>query len=110
MVFGLAKYEPLRIDAYNYDYPLWGHIFGWFLSLSSMLCIPVYGVYVWVITDGTTSQVYFIAFANFIRFLLSFFDNFNGHNLLQRFEKLFRPELQIELDASVELELREREE
>lgn len=57
MLFGLAKYQPLRIDAYDYDYPLWGHIFGWFLSLSSMLCIPVYGVYLWITTDGTTSEV-----------------------------------------------------
>ncbi|EJW87146.1 hypothetical protein WUBG_01941, partial [Wuchereria bancrofti] len=83
MIFGLAKYEPLRIDAYNYDYPLWGHIFGWFLSLSSMLCIPVYGVYLWTITDGTTSQ---------------------------RVEKLFRPKIQIELDGNVGQELTEREE
>jgi hypothetical protein len=28
MIFGLFKYQPLRIAAYNYDYPLWGHIFG----------------------------------------------------------------------------------
>ncbi|KAL3982836.1 Sodium:neurotransmitter symporter family protein [Acanthocheilonema viteae] len=83
MVFGLAKYQPLRIDAYNYDYPLWGHIFGWFLSLSSMLCIPIYGVYLWIISNGTTSQ---------------------------RFEKLFRPKIQIELDGNVGQELREREE
>uniref|UniRef100_A0A0M3IFH9 Transporter n=1 Tax=Ascaris lumbricoides TaxID=6252 RepID=A0A0M3IFH9_ASCLU len=69
MVFGLVKYQPLRIDAYDYDYPLWGHIFGWFLSLSSMLCIPGYAIYLWTITEGTTSQVlcyqqyYFLLFS-----------------------------------------------
>lgn len=28
MIFGLVKYQPLRIAAYNYDYPFWGHVFG----------------------------------------------------------------------------------
>lgn len=57
MVFGLVKYEPLRIGAYNYDYPVWGHVFGWFLSLSSMLCIPGYAIYAWFTTQGTTAEV-----------------------------------------------------
>ncbi|VDK79434.1 unnamed protein product [Onchocerca ochengi] len=83
MIFGLVKYEPLRIAAYNYDYPLWGHIFGWFLSLSSMLCIPIYGIYLWIITDGTSSD---------------------------KFEKLFRPKIQTALDCNAGHELIEREE
>lgn len=57
MIFGLIKHQPVRLAAYNYDYPVWGHIFGWFLSLSSMLCIPIYAIYLWVVTDGTTSEV-----------------------------------------------------
>ncbi|ETN83171.1 Sodium:neurotransmitter symporter family protein [Necator americanus] len=56
MIFGLVKYQPLRIAAYNYDYPFWGHVFGWFLSLSSMLCIPGYAIYAWVTTEGTFSE------------------------------------------------------
>ncbi|KJH48522.1 hypothetical protein DICVIV_05372 [Dictyocaulus viviparus] len=56
MIFGLVKYQPLRIAAYNYDYPLWGHVIGWFLSLSSMLCIPGYAVYAWFTTSGTYSE------------------------------------------------------
>ncbi|KAL3121949.1 hypothetical protein niasHT_001948 [Heterodera trifolii] len=68
MIFGLFKYQPLRIAAYNYDYPLWGHIFGWFLSLSSMLCIPIYAIYLWVVTDGTVSE---------------------------KFKKLFRPDVNL---------------
>ncbi|KAI6177779.1 Sodium-and chloride-dependent creatine transporter 1 [Aphelenchoides bicaudatus] len=55
-IFGLIKYQPVRLAAYNYDYPVWGHIFGWFLSLSSMLCIPVYAIYIWVVTEGTFSE------------------------------------------------------
>ncbi|KAI6215709.1 Transporter [Aphelenchoides besseyi] len=55
-IFGLVRYEPVRLAAYNYDFPVWGHIFGWFLSLSSMLCIPVYAIYIWCVTEGTTSE------------------------------------------------------
>lgn len=57
MIFGLVKYQPVRLAAYNYDFPTWGHVFGWFLSLSSMLCIPAYAIYAWIITDGTTQEV-----------------------------------------------------
>ncbi|CAJ0959293.1 unnamed protein product, partial [Mesorhabditis belari] len=68
MFFGLYNYKPLRIKGYNYDYPLWGHIFGWFLSLSSMLCIPIYALYLWCVTEGSTSE---------------------------KFKKLFRPDIEI---------------
>uniref|UniRef100_A0A0N5AMZ9 Transporter n=1 Tax=Syphacia muris TaxID=451379 RepID=A0A0N5AMZ9_9BILA len=67
-IFGLVKYEPLRLSAYNYDYPLWGHILGWFLSLSSMLCIPGYAIYLWFTTKGT---------------------------FFEKFELLFRPNVQL---------------
>ncbi|KAI1724985.1 sodium:neurotransmitter symporter family domain-containing protein [Ditylenchus destructor] len=56
MIFGLVKYQPVRMAAYNYDFPWWGHVFGWFLSLSSMLCIPLYAIYIWIVTEGTTSE------------------------------------------------------
>lgn len=62
MIFGLVKYQPLRIAAYNYDYPFWGHVFGWFLSLSSMLCIPGYAIYAWFTTEGTTAEKFKILF------------------------------------------------
>uniref|UniRef100_A0A914EIP6 Uncharacterized protein n=1 Tax=Acrobeloides nanus TaxID=290746 RepID=A0A914EIP6_9BILA len=68
MIFGLIKYTPLKIDAYNYEYPMWGHVFGWFLSLSSMLCIPAYAIYLWIVTEGSTSE---------------------------KFEKLFRPKVDL---------------
>ncbi|VDK21252.1 unnamed protein product, partial [Anisakis simplex] len=78
MAFGLAKYQPLRIDAYDYDYPAWGHIFGWFLSLSSMLCIPGYAIYIWMVTDGTISE---------------------------KIEKLCRPKVQIVVDGELGREM-----
>ncbi|CAJ0565513.1 unnamed protein product, partial [Mesorhabditis spiculigera] len=68
MIFGLATYKPLTIKAYKYEYPFWGHVFGWFLSLSSMVCIPAYAIWIWVVTEGTFEE---------------------------KFEKLFRPEIDI---------------
>uniref|UniRef100_A0A914VF53 Transporter n=1 Tax=Plectus sambesii TaxID=2011161 RepID=A0A914VF53_9BILA len=56
LIFGLVKYKPLRIDAYDYDYPLAGHLVGWFLSLSSMLCIPIYAIYIWIVTPGSFDE------------------------------------------------------
>jgi len=56
MIFGLYRYQPLRLSALDYDYPLWGHILGWFMSLSSMLCIPIYAIYIWIVTEGTFSE------------------------------------------------------
>ncbi|CAD5218949.1 unnamed protein product [Bursaphelenchus okinawaensis] len=54
--FGLFQYKPVRLPAYDYDFPLWAHVFGWFLSLSSMLCIPIYAIYIWCVTDGSSSE------------------------------------------------------
>uniref|UniRef100_A0A8C8A4D5 Transporter n=1 Tax=Oryzias sinensis TaxID=183150 RepID=A0A8C8A4D5_9TELE len=55
-LFFLIKYKPLK---YNnvYTYPDWGYGIGWFMAMSSMVCIPV-GM-IWMIwkTPGTFSEV-----------------------------------------------------
>uniref|UniRef100_A0A8C5HCI6 Transporter n=1 Tax=Gouania willdenowi TaxID=441366 RepID=A0A8C5HCI6_GOUWI len=55
-LFFLIKYKPLK---YNnvYTYPDWGYGIGWFMAMSSMVCIPV-GI-IWMIwkTPGTFSEV-----------------------------------------------------
>ena len=55
-LFFLIKYKPLK---YNnvYTYPDWGYGIGWFMAMSSMVCIP-FGV-IWMIwkTPGTFSEV-----------------------------------------------------
>ncbi|MED6288910.1 hypothetical protein CHARACLAT_031019, partial [Characodon lateralis] len=54
-LFFLIKYKPLK---YNnvYTYPDWGYGIGWFMAMSSMVCIPV-GI-IWMIwkTPGTFSE------------------------------------------------------
>jgi hypothetical protein len=55
MIFSLVKYERIRLP--DYTYPLSSELIGWFLALSSMICIPVYAIYKWVITEGTFTEV-----------------------------------------------------
>ncbi|KAF5919390.1 hypothetical protein HPG69_009871 [Diceros bicornis minor] len=50
-LFSLSKYTPLK---YNnvYVYPPWGYSIGWFLALSSMICVPLFIVVTLLKTQG----------------------------------------------------------
>ncbi|KAK3539409.1 hypothetical protein QTP70_006464 [Hemibagrus guttatus] len=54
-VFQLVNYKPLT---YNnvYVYPWWGEMIGWFMALSSMLCIPISVVYKLLTAKGSFRQ------------------------------------------------------
>lgn len=54
-LYSLYDYQPLTYA--KYVYPWWGQLLGWFLSLSSMLCIPVYAIYLYRRTEGTFQEV-----------------------------------------------------
>lgn len=54
-VLSCWKYEGL--DLMGYVYPPWAVAVGWCITASSILCIPVYGVYRFIITPGTLKQV-----------------------------------------------------
>lgn len=43
-LFSLIKYKPLTYNK-KYTYPWWGDALGWLLALSSMVCIPAWGLY-----------------------------------------------------------------
>ncbi|XP_077545010.1 sodium- and chloride-dependent GABA transporter [Haemaphysalis longicornis] len=49
-VFSLVQYRPLKYI--DYVYPWWGQLIGWFLALSTMLCIPGYAIYKFIVTPG----------------------------------------------------------
>ncbi|CAG2108127.1 unnamed protein product [Medioppia subpectinata] len=53
-IFSLVQYKPLKYM--DYEYPWWGQMIGWFLALSSMLCIPVYAIYIYFNTPGDFSE------------------------------------------------------
>ena len=53
--FKLATWENLVYQ--DYHYPWWAHAFGWFMALSSMVCIPGYAAWLWFTTPGTWREV-----------------------------------------------------
>lgn len=55
-LFSLIKYMPLK---YNnvYEYPPWGYALGWLMALSSMICIPLYAIFILMKTKGSLKQV-----------------------------------------------------
>lgn len=54
-IFSLLGYEDMLGE--EYEYPEWSIFLGWALTLSSILCIPLYIVYKILITPGTITQV-----------------------------------------------------
>uniref|UniRef100_A0A8C4YMC2 Transporter n=1 Tax=Gopherus evgoodei TaxID=1825980 RepID=A0A8C4YMC2_9SAUR len=44
-LFSLIKYTPLKYNNW-YMYPLWGYTLGWLMALSSMICIPLYIIFI----------------------------------------------------------------
>lgn len=54
IVYGLIYYEPLRYE--DYIYPAWANVLGWCIAGSSMLMIPIIGLYKILTTPGTFVQ------------------------------------------------------
>lgn len=54
-IFSLLGYEDMLGE--EYIYPEWSIVVGWILTLSSILCIPIYIIYKILITPGTIKQV-----------------------------------------------------
>lgn len=80
-LFFLIKYKPLK---YNnvYTYPDWGYGIGWFMAMSSMVCIPL-GI-IWMIwkTPGTFTEVKTMVENMCFKFILSFYGNYQNSYLL----------------------------
>ncbi|XP_036149871.1 sodium- and chloride-dependent GABA transporter 1 isoform X2 [Monomorium pharaonis] len=55
-IFNIIKFVPVKY--LTYEFPWWSHLLGWLAGLSSMLCIPGYMIYIWIVTPGTTSEKY----------------------------------------------------
>lgn len=56
-VFLFSLYQHKPIDYVGYVFPWWGEGVGWFLALSSMICVPAYAIYLYMVTPGTFSEV-----------------------------------------------------
>lgn len=55
-LFSLIKYTPLKYNN-TYVYPTWGYVLGWMMALSSMVCIPLYAIFIILRTKGPLKQV-----------------------------------------------------
>lgn len=55
-LFHLINYKPLVYNSV-YVYPWWGEMLGWFLALSSMLCIPLTVLFKLLHCKGTLMEV-----------------------------------------------------
>ncbi|CAL8335608.1 unnamed protein product [Merluccius merluccius] len=51
-VFYLVKYTPLKFNN-DMDYPWWGALIGWCLTLSSTLLVPLWMIFKIAVTPGT---------------------------------------------------------
>lgn len=54
-MFSLIGYDDMLGE--EYKYPAWSTAVGWILTMSSILCIPVYIVYKFFITSGGFKHV-----------------------------------------------------
>ncbi|XP_071816988.1 sodium- and chloride-dependent GABA transporter 1-like [Apostichopus japonicus] len=52
--FSLIQHKPLTYEGYKY--PTWGYVIGWMLGLSSMICVPIYMVYILLVTEGSIME------------------------------------------------------
>lgn len=57
-IFSLMGYEEMLGD--EYEYPEWSYALGWVLTLSSILCVPIYVIYKILITPGSIKYVSYI--------------------------------------------------
>lgn len=55
-LFSLIKYTPLKYNNF-YMYPPWGYVVGWLMALSSMVCIPLFAIFILLKTKGPLKQV-----------------------------------------------------
>ncbi|CAM5082787.1 unnamed protein product [Natator depressus] len=54
-LFSLIKYAPLKYNN-SYMYPPWGYALGWLMALSSMICIPLYVIFILLKTGGSLKK------------------------------------------------------
>lgn len=55
IIFTVMTYENLTYNR-TYKYPPWALRFGWLLSISSIICIPLYALYRFIRTGGSVNE------------------------------------------------------
>ncbi|RWS28118.1 hypothetical protein B4U80_08101 [Leptotrombidium deliense] len=57
MIFTGAVIQHKDLEWQGYQYPNWSVAVGWCLTFSSLLCVPIYGIYCFLKTKGTLTEV-----------------------------------------------------
>lgn len=53
-IFCLIDYESPTYDNGQYHYPVWAIVLGWIISSLSILCIPLFAIYIFAKKEGKT--------------------------------------------------------
>ncbi len=54
-LFNLIQWSEIKYLDYRYPWP--AHLFGWFSAMTTMVCIPVYAIWIWRKTPGDFQTV-----------------------------------------------------
>jgi len=54
-VLSIVAYEGLSLE--GYVFPFWSEVVGWMVTGSSLICIPAYMIYSFIVTPGSLQQV-----------------------------------------------------
>ncbi|KAJ8042618.1 Sodium-dependent serotonin transporter [Holothuria leucospilota] len=67
VIFALISYSPLEFN--GYVYPQWSIALGWSLTASSMMWVPAFGLYKFIITPGSFQEVKYVQYNELLLFL-----------------------------------------
>ncbi|XP_064612763.1 sodium-dependent serotonin transporter-like [Liolophura sinensis] len=56
VLFVLSCYAYSGISLGSYNFPAWSLALGWIITLTSLICIPIYAIYKLIVTPGTPRQ------------------------------------------------------
>lgn len=62
-IFYIVKSEPVKY--LKYEYPPWAHGIGGLMALSSVGLIPIYMIYLFIVTPGSFREVFIVYFPLF---------------------------------------------
>ena len=65
-IFSVVKHEPLVY--LDYQYPAWGEGIGGLMAASSVIAIPGYAIYLFIVTPGNWRQVSHVLVRTFSSF------------------------------------------
>ena len=66
-ILSIVEYQPISLN--SYEYPGWASVIGWLVTCSSIIPIPIYMIYKFIVSKGTVRMV---SSFEILRFLLAY--------------------------------------